>query len=1146
MPRLSSTGIKAPEIHYDVVVVGSGYGGGITASRMARAGKSVCILERGKEFQPGEYPNTLPKAAEEMQIDAPAEHLGSKTGLYDFRINEDLNVFLGCGLGGTSLVNANVSLRAEPRVFADPVWPEAIRKEAAAIAAGEKPLLEIGYELAEQMLQPEPYPDRYPPLPKLNAQADSAKAMNQDFYRTPINVTFEDRVNYAGVQQQACTNCGDCVTGCNYSAKNTVLMNYLPDAKNFGAEIFTETSVRYVAQKNGKWIVHFDRLGQGLEKFNSPDEFMTADIVVLAAGALGSTEILLRSRQHGLSLSNALGKHFSGNGDVLGFAYNAEQVINGIGYGQRDPKHEEPVGPCITGIIDLREQPILDNGMVIEEGSIPGALAGLMPGAFVTVEGSEALVGAAIPPRHRPPLEKIKAAGRELESLTLGAYKGAVHNTQTYLVMTHDGSAGEMYLDDDRLRIKWPGVGDEPIFQSVKQNLHAASDALKATFLTNPVWSEFLRHELVTVHPLGGCVMADSAANGVVNERGQVFDGTGTSSAYKGLYVSDGSVIPRSLGVNPLLTISALAERCCRLMAVDHDATIDYGRKPIPPDTVVPKVGVQFTEKMAGFFSTTIKDNYESAAEQGKAQGAAFDFILTITSNDLDDMLSNPQHQARTAGTVTASGLSPNPLEVSGGIFNLFTVDPANVDTRNMRYRMQLISEEGKTFFFDGFKVVNDTSVLNAWKQNTTLYVTLYDGKDASAPLLGKGIMRISPPDFARQLTTMKATNAPNLVERAKAVARFGEFFAGVLWHSYGSILSRQSFFNPSAPPRSKRPLRVSAPEVHFFTTPDNVDLKLTRFHGGDRGPVILSHGLGVSSLIFSIDTIETNLLEYLFTHGFDVWLLDLRASIDLPASKTQFSADDIARNDYPAAVAKVRELTGAASVQMVAHCFGSTTFCMSMLQGLQGVRSAVCSQIATHIVAPVATKIKTGLHLPDFLDELGVKSLTADASAGESWTEKLYDRALELYPIGESCHNPVCRRITFMYAPLYQHAQLNVATHEALHEMFGQACVKSFEHLGRMTRVGHLVDFTGQEVYMSKLNRMAIPISFIHGAENECFLPESTQVTYDLLRKTNGTGLYERHVVPGYGHIDCIFGKNAAVDVYPYILSHLEATEKA
>jgi cholesterol oxidase len=791
MPRLSSS-IDDLKEHYTVVVVGSGYGGGITASRMARAGQNVCVLERGREFQPGEYPDTLPKATAEMQIDAPTAHLGSKTGLYDFRVNEDLNVFLGCGLGGTSLVNANVSLRAEPRVFADRVWPEAIRAEAAAIAdlSAAKPLLEIGYDLAEQMLQPQPYPDHYPQLRKLTAHAVSGKALNARFYRPPINVTFEDRVNYAGLQQKKCVNCGDCVTGCNYSAKNTVLMNYLPDAKNYGAEIFTETSVRYLERRSDKWVVHFDLLGEDREKFKSPNLFVTADIVVLAAGALGSTEILLRSRQQGLAVSGALGKHFSGNGDVLGFAYNTEHVINGIGFGHREPEHREPVGPCITGIIDLRERPDLDAGMVIEEGSIPGALAAAIPTAFAAVAGSEKVLGAA-DASSNPIVKKIEASARELESIALGAYKGAVHNTQTYLVMTHDGSAGEMYLEDDRLRIKWPGVGNEPIFQSANQNLQTASRALDGTFLSNPVWSELFRHELITVHPLGGCVMADSVSNGVVNERGQVFDTVGETSVHKGLYVSDGAVIPRSLGVNPLLTISALAERCCSLMARDYGCTIDYGKKPIPLVAGSPKVGIQFTEKMAGFFSARVSDDYESAAEQGKANESNIEFVLTIISDDLDSMLSNPEHEARTAGTVIADALSPKPLAVTDGVFNLFTVHPANVDTHNMRYRMRLTSEEGKTYFFDGFKVVNRSSVLNAWKQNTTLYVTLYEGPDASGTMLGKGVMRIEPADFARQLTTIRATHAANLAEQANAVARFGKFFVGVLWESYGDILSK-------------------------------------------------------------------------------------------------------------------------------------------------------------------------------------------------------------------------------------------------------------------------------------------------------------------------------------------------------------------
>ena len=114
---------------YDVVVVGSGYGASIAASRLARAGQRVCVLERGKEFRPGEYPDTGPEAVAETQVDLPGQHLGSATGLLDFHVNKDLNVLVGCGLGGTSLINANVSLRAEPRVFDDSRWPQAIRDD---------------------------------------------------------------------------------------------------------------------------------------------------------------------------------------------------------------------------------------------------------------------------------------------------------------------------------------------------------------------------------------------------------------------------------------------------------------------------------------------------------------------------------------------------------------------------------------------------------------------------------------------------------------------------------------------------------------------------------------------------------------------------------------------------------------------------------------------------------------------------------------------------------------------------------------------------------------------------------------------------------------------------------------------------------
>jgi cholesterol oxidase len=258
-----------------------------------------------------------------------------------------------------------------------------------------------------------------------------------------------------------------------------------------------------------------------------------------------------------------------------------------------------------------------------------------------------------------------------------------------------------------------------------------------------------------------------------------------------------------------------------------------------------------------------------------------------------------------------------------------------------------------------------------------------------------------------------------------------------------------------------------------------------------------------------------------------------------------QASADDVAANDYPAAVDTVRDLTGAETVQMVAHCYGSTTFVMAMLSGLQGVRSAVCSQIATNIKVPPATGIKTGLHIPALLDALGVDTLTAYAGDHPDWRDRLYDTALNIYPIEreERCDSATCRRITFMYGPLYEHDQLSKESHDALGELFGVASIASFEQLALMARTGHLVDAQGSEAYMPHLDRLAIPITFLHGSENLCFLPESTEITVNLLRERNGDDLYERHVIPGYGHIDCIFGKNAVNDVYPHVLRHLEAT---
>ncbi len=140
-----------------------------------------------------------------------------------------------------------------------------------------------------------------------------------------------------------------------------------------------------------------------------------------------------------------------------------------------------------------------------------------------------------------------------------------------------------------------------------------------------------------------------------------------------------------------------------------------------------------------------------------------------------------------------------------------------------------------------------------------------------------------------------------------------------------------------------------------------------------------------------------------------------------------------------------------------------------------------------------------------------------------------------------EQCNNPVCYRVSFLYTPLYEHDELNNATYAVMHELFGVASISHFRHLGDLTRASKLVSANGQDVYMPHVARLAIPITFIHGAENQTWTPESTARTCEWLRAHNKPELYQRHLIEKYGHIDCIFGRHAAQDVYPLMLEHLE-----
>ena len=295
----------------------------------------------------------------------------------------------------------------------------------------------------------------------------------------------------------------------------------------------------------------------------------------LGAGTLGTTEILLRSRAYGLEMSPKLGLNMSGNGDILAFGYKSQKIANAIGTQNESYLTEYPVGPTITGIIDMRDEEVAPNvldGYVIEEGAIPEALAPIMGTIFCLTRGK---TGSD---RLKLVEEFTEIAAKRSEHLCSPCrHGGSLNRTMTYLVMSHDDNQATLSLENNKPYLQYVGVARSDHVRELNSVLAKASRAIGAEFIPSPFSSEILGQSEITVHPIGGANMSSDGTglSGVTNHFGQVFKGT-SKDVYDGLVVVDGAVIPAALGCNPFATITAFAERSVRGVAEENGISIDY------------------------------------------------------------------------------------------------------------------------------------------------------------------------------------------------------------------------------------------------------------------------------------------------------------------------------------------------------------------------------------------------------------------------------------------------------------------------------------------------------------------------------------------------------------------------------------------
>ncbi|HOQ47242.1 MAG TPA: GMC family oxidoreductase [Bryobacteraceae bacterium] len=553
---------------YEFIVVGSGYGGSIMAARLAAAlnqPHAVCVLERGKEWQPGEFPDDIAGILRHTRSSA------NPLGLYEFLTYRDISVIKGSGLGGTSLINANVAVVPDPEIFELPAWPRSVRYEE----------MKTYFERALKVLGAKPAPG-VTDLFKFKALDRRAQQLGKRAQPLNIAVNFEiDGPNPYGVEQHPCNKCGDCITGCNFRAKNTLAMNYLPMAAAAGADIFTQVKVEWIEKLGDHhWRVH----GRRYKDTRKSERFtLEARHVVLAAGSINTTEILLRSEMHGLKVSPALGTCFGGNGDFFGLAYNGDFQTDVLGYGRGVPKPGDAgyPGPSIVGVVRYNGGAPPEKRITIEDFSFPSAYVAAAKAVFAAIRGEDTVLGNEAAQQQR--------IARDFNPSAIYAPDGALNHTMLYLVMGHDDARGTMKFDapwyepDGRMTIEWDQVGQQLVFRRMDEELRRHARALGANYISHPVWNIFRTRHLVTAHPLGGCPMGEDHMQGAVDEFGRVFASDG--SIHGGLFVADGAIIPSAVCVNPFLTICALAERIAERKIEEMNG------RPYPQRTVVSMAG---------------------------------------------------------------------------------------------------------------------------------------------------------------------------------------------------------------------------------------------------------------------------------------------------------------------------------------------------------------------------------------------------------------------------------------------------------------------------------------------------------------------------------------------------------------------------
>jgi cholesterol oxidase len=544
------------ESHHDAIVVGSGFGGSVTAYRLAEAGQRVLVLERGRPYPPGSFTRS-PYRARESFWDPPH----GLTGMYHYWSFHGIDALVSAGLGGGSLIYANVFLRKDEKWFVQ----EDLNAGGYEYWPVNRADLDPHYDRVEKMIGLQTFPVEHEPYastPKTVAFKEAATALGLEHFHPKLAVTFanegrppvpgeaivEQIPNLHGRTRTTCQMSGECDVGCNFGSKNTLDYNYLTHAKHHGAEIRTLCDVRrFEPRDGGGYTVHYAALGEGAPEA-PPMVTLTCDHLILSAGTLGSTNLLLRNRSALPGLSRKIGTRFCGNGDLLTLVLNTSVNVDG----SRSARIVDPgYGPVITTTARIpgAEDGGTGRGFYLQDAGYPQHLAWILHVISAPKQLWRWRKAGAYLVKNWLKGSPDTDVTEQIAQLMLPAELSA--GGLPLLSMGRDIPDGRMYLKNGRLDLDWSREASAAYFERVRTVSRDVARVLGGRFADNPLW--YLRR-VITVHPLGGAPMGRHPGEGVVDAYGNVF-------GQPGLHIADGSVMPGPTGPNPSFTIAALADR---------------------------------------------------------------------------------------------------------------------------------------------------------------------------------------------------------------------------------------------------------------------------------------------------------------------------------------------------------------------------------------------------------------------------------------------------------------------------------------------------------------------------------------------------------------------------------------------------------